>query len=176
MEGKAVQSRYGNVLKYLIALVALVVLALPISAQANGLQEQTNGLQETYNPQTQISQEELAKIQEQEWSRQLVSYAQTLKGKRTGQCVVALRKYFGISRSEVQGLAKNTKINSPTGKVGAIVVFKKMSWAGHVGIQITPVDSQGNFQYFDSNGNWNKRGAIRTININDRRISGYRII
>lgn len=155
--------------KIIIALLALITLAIPISVNANGLQE-------TYNPQPQISQEELAKIQEQEWSQQLVAYAQTLRGKRTGQCVLALRNYFGVPRSEVQGLAKNTKINSPTGKVGAVVVFKRLSWAGHVGIQITPVDANGNFQYFDSNGGWTQRGAIRTINIKDRRISGYRII
>lgn len=148
-----------------LSLTALIALALPIKANANGLQE-------THNPQVTLT----AKEQEQEWSRQLVSHARTLEGKRTGQCVVALRVYFGVPRSEVQGMAKSTKINSPTGKVGAIVVFKRMSWAGHVAIQITPIDSQGNFQYFDSNGNWNQRGAIRTINIADKKISGYRII
>lgn len=160
----------GIALKYLIAIVALIGLALPIKPI------NANGLQDTYNPQPQISAEELAKTQEQEWSSQLIAYSKKLEGKRTGQCVLALRNYFGVPRSEVQGLAKHTKVNSQTGKVGAVVVFKKMSWAGHVGIQITPVDSQGNFQYFDSNGGWSQRGAIRTINISDKRISGYRII
>lgn len=165
-------------MKRLLVILALIALAIPISAKevmADNSQ-QTYGLQETYNPQPQYTAEEIAKIQEAEWSRQLVAHAQALRGKRTGQCVTALRQYFGVPRSEVQGLAKNTKINSPTGKVGAVVVFKRLSWAGHVGIQITPVDSNGNFQYFDSNGSWGGRGAIRTININDRRISGYRII
>lgn len=156
-------------MKYIIALIALIALAFPISVNANGLQE-------TYNPQPQVSNEEWSQIQEAEWSKQLVAYAKTLEGKNTGECVLALRKYFGIPRSEVSGMAKSTKINSQTGKVGAIVVFKKLSWAGHVGIQITPVDSTGNFQYFDSNGSWGKIGKIRTINISDKKISGYRII
>lgn len=155
----------GIALKFLLAFIALVALAFPISAHA-----QTNGLQETYNPQEQ------ARLDELQWSSQLVEYSKTLVGKKTGQCVTSLRRYFGISRSEVAGLAKYTKINSQSGKVGAIVVFKRMSWAGHVALQITPVDQNGNFLYFDSNGDWRQRGAIRTININDRRITGYRII
>lgn len=142
--------------------MALLTLALPISVKANGLQE-------TYNPQKTFSVEE----QEQEWSRQLVAYSRTLVGKRTGQCVTSLRTYFGIQKSEVSGLAKNTKINSSQPKVGAIIVFKRMSWAGHVGLVIK---TEGDLvTYFDSNGDWRQRGAIRTININDRKISGYRI-
>lgn len=163
--------------KYIIAFIALITLAIPISVNANGLQE-------TYNPQPQYTAEEIAKVQELEWSRQLVAHAQKLAGKRAGQCVLALRYQFGVPRSEVAGLAKNTKINSQTGKVGAVVVFKKMSWAGHVAIQITPVDANGNFQYWASNEIGTKseiargkgKSVIRTININDRRISGYRII
>lgn len=151
--------------KLLVVLIALSAFAFPINVEA-----QTNGLQETYNPQQQAWLEEL------KWSDQLVEYSRTLEGKRTGQCVLALRNYFGVPRSEVQGLAKNTKINSTTGKVGAIIVFKRMSWAGHVGIQITPVRQNGDFEYFDSNGGWGQRGKIRTINISDKRISGYRII
>lgn len=146
-----------------ILLTALTLFALPIN------KVKANELQETYNPQQQ------AQIQELEWSNQLVSHARTLEGKRLGQCVTTLRKYFGVPRSEVQGMAKNTRINSPTGKVGAIVVFKRMSWAGHVAIQITPVDSNGNFQYFAGNEN-RGRAVIKTINISDKKISGYRII
>lgn len=151
-----------------MALVALIALALPISAKADDSYK-TYDLQATYNTQ------QAAKLQEIEWSNQLVSYARTLEGKRLGQCVLTLRNYFGVPREEVHGLAKNTKINSSIGKVGAIVVFKRMSWAGHVAIQITPVDENGNFQYFAGNEN-RGRAVIKTININDRRISGYRII
>lgn len=145
--------------------MALTLFAFPI----NKVEAQENGLQDTYNPQQQ------AHLQEIEWSNQLVAYARSLEGKRLGQCVLTLRNYFGVPRSEVQGMAKNTKINSSTGKVGAVVVFKRMSWAGHVAIQITPVDSNGNFQYFAGNEN-RGRAVIKTININDPRISGYRII
>lgn len=162
-----------NLTKLALTLVALGILALPISIPEKVIaQDASYELQNTYN---QLQQAWYNQQQEYIWSSQLVAYSQTLVGKRTGQCVVSLRQYFGVPKSEVSGLAKNTKINSQTGKVGAIVVFKRMSWAGHVGYQITPVDSQGNFQYFDSNGGWNQRGAVRTINVADKRISGYRI-
>lgn len=142
--------------------MALSVFAFPINTV------KANGLQETYNPQ------QTAFDAEQQWSSQLVAHAQTLVGKRTGQCVTSLRTYFGIPRTEVQGFAKNTKINSSQPKVGSVIVFKKMSWAGHVGLVIK---TEGELvTYFDSNGDWRQRGAIRTININDRKISGYRII
>ncbi len=163
MEERRFEAEKGSNLKLaFILLVALSTFAIPINVEANELQP-------TYNPQ-QTAQE-----QEQEWSRQLVSYARTLEGKRTGQCVLTLRNYFGISRSEVQGLAKNTKINSQSGKVGAIVVFKRMSWAGHVAIQITPVDSNGNFTYFAGNES-RGRAVIKTINVRNKKISGYRIM
>lgn len=155
-------------MKYILSFVALITLALPISVKADD-SNKTYDLQQTYNTQQQ------AKYDELQWSYQLVAYAKTLEGKRTGQCVLTLRNYFGVPREEVHGLAKNTKINSSIGKVGAIIVFKQMSWAGHVAIQITPVDENGNFQYFAGNEN-RGRAVIKTININDRRISGYRII
>lgn len=155
--------------RLVITLTALVVLAIPISTTKTAVADDsyhTYELQQAYYNQQA----------EYQWSSQLVAYSQTLIGKKTGQCVVAIRQYFGVPRGEMAGLAKNTRINSATGKVGAIVVFKYLSWAGHVGYQITPVDPWGNFQYFDSNGDWRGRGAVRTINIKDRRISGYRII
>lgn len=142
--------------------MALVVLALPIS---------TATAKDSY-----LTYDELKayqqKQEEQQWSAQLVAYSQTLVGKRTGQCVTSLRQYFGISKNEVQGLAKSTKPNTQSPKVGSIIILK-MSRAGHVGIVIK-VDGEL-VTYFDSNGSWTQRGAIRTILINDRRISGYRI-
>lgn len=125
-----------------------------------------------------LTYEELKKhherLLEDQWSKDLVVYAQTLVGKRTGQCVLALRQRFGVPRNEVAGLAKHTKINSPTGKVGSVIVFKKMSWAGHVGIILK--DEGDGWRYFDSNGDFTQRGAIRWISKTDPRISGYRII
>lgn len=159
--------------KIIATFIALGILAIPISMPNQVIANDAGyELQNTYNELQKAYYDQQA---EYEWSTQLVAYSKTLVGKRTGQCVTSLRQYFGVPKNEVQGLAKNTKINSSKGKVGAIVVFKRLSWAGHVGYQITPVDTQGNFQYFDSNGNWTGRGAVRTINISDKRISGYRI-
>lgn len=145
-----------------LSLVALITLALPISVKADDSYK-TYELQQAYFDQQA----------EYQWSSQLTTYSQTLVGKRTGQCVLAIRNYFGVPRSEVQGLAKNTKTNSKTPKIGAVIVLR-MSWAGHVGLVINK--NQDTVTYFDSNGNWTQRGAIRTISINDQRIVGYRII
>lgn len=136
----------------------LVSVAVPKHAIAQDY------LQPAYNPQ------EVALAQEALWSKQLTVYSQTLVGKRTGQCVMALRNYFGIPYSEVHGYARYTKINSHEAKVGSVIVLN-MSRYGHVGIVIAV--SGDKVTYFDSNGNWRQRGAIRTINKNNRLILGY---
>lgn len=137
---------------------------------------------------TYLTYEELRVYSERqaeiEWSNQLVNYANTLVGKRTGHCVLTLRNYFGVSKNEVQGSAKSTQINSKTGKVGAVIVFRGMSKWGHVAYQITPVRPNGDFEYFAGNENGSRseiamgraKSVIKTINISDPRISGYRII
>lgn len=150
----------------IIALIALVVLAFPISTKAEDSYK-TYDLQQTYNTQQQ------AKYDELQWSYQLVAYAKTLEGKRTGQCVLTLRNYFGIPRSEVQGLAKSVIPNTQNAKIGSVIILN-MSKYGHVGIVIAL--EADNIVYFDGNGNWTQRGAIRRINKNDKRIRGYRII
>lgn len=151
--------------RLIVILLALIVLAIPISTTKTAIADdshKTNDLHEAY----------IAYLGAQEWSAQLTSYSKTLVGKRTGQCVTSLRAYFGESRKDVQGLAKNTKPNTQTPEIGSIIILK-MSWAGHVG---KIIDIDGNtITYWDSNGDWSQRGAIRTININDRRIAGYRI-
>lgn len=153
--------------KYLIALVALGILALPISIPEKVVAK------DDYLTYDQLKAYETQKA-EQEWSRQLVAYSKTLVGKRTGQCVLAIRHYFGISRNEVAGMAKYTRPNTQTPKVGSVIIFKGMSKYGHVGIVIA---TDGELvTYFDSNGDFTQRGAIRTIIKSDRRISGYRII
>lgn len=149
-------------MKLFTILVALVLLAVPIS-NSNAKDNE-------------LTQEQIQKQEELRKSEELLAYAHTLVGKRTGQCVLALRQYFSVSKDEVSGMAKNTKINSQTGKVGAVVVFRNMSRFGHVGYQITPVRQNGDFEIFHSNGDWTQRGEILTINIKDPRISGYRII
>lgn len=155
----------GNALKFIIALLALVVLAIPISTPGKVVAK------DDYLTYDQLKAYEENR-QEQEWSNQLVAYSKTLVGKKTGQCVVAIRQYFGVPRDQVQGMAKSTKPNTQTAKVGSIIILK-MSKVGHVGIVIK-VDGEL-VTYFDSNGDWRQRGAIRTIIKSDRRIAGYRI-
>lgn len=111
---------------------------------------------------------------EEQWSAELVAYSQTLVGKRTGQCVLALRQRFGVPKNEVQGMAKSTQINSQTGKVGSVIVFKNLSKYGHVGIIIK--DEGSHWLYFHSNMDWRGTGRIDRISKTDPRISGYRII
>lgn len=111
---------------------------------------------------------------ELEWSKQLTAYAQTLVGKRTGSCVLSLRNHFGVPRNEVQGAAKQTKINSSTGKVGAVIVFRNLSKWGHVGLIIA--DEGDHWLYFHSNMSFTGRGRIDRIAKTDKKISGYRII
>lgn len=152
--------------KFFLAFIALGILAIPISIPEKVVAK------DDYLTYDQLKAYE-EKRQEQEWSNQLVAYSKTLVGKRTGQCVVALRKYFGVPKGQMGGMAKSTQPNTREAKVGSIIVFKNMSKWGHVGIVIK-VDGEL-VTYFDSNGQWAERGAIRTIIKSDRRISGYKI-
>jgi len=151
-------------LKFILAFIALLVLANPISTAV------ANDSYVTYD-QLKAYQEKQAEL---EWSRQLTVYAQTLVGKRTGTCVLALRNKFGVPRNEVQGAAKTTKINSSVGKVGAVIVFKNLSKWGHVGYIIA--DEGDHWLYFHSNMDFRGTGRIDRIAKNDNKISGYRII
>lgn len=152
--------------KLVISLVALGTLALPISVPEKAIAD------DSFVTMDQLIAYE-AKKAEREWSNQLVAYSQTLVGKRTGQCVMAVRNYFGVSKNDVQGKARSTKPNSKDPKVGSVIVLN-LSKVGHVGIVIA-VDGEL-VTYFDSNGNWTQRGAIRTIIKSDRRIIGYRVV
>ena len=111
---------------------------------------------------------------EKEWSAQLTAHAQTLVGKRTGTCVLTLRKHFGVPRNEVQGFAKSTRINSKQGKIGSVIVFKNLSKWGHVGITIGEDDQY--WYYFHGNIDFKGTGRIDKIAKSDPRISGFRII
>ena len=152
----------------LLGLLAIAMVAVPKDLNAKDSYVTYDQLK-AFHEQQEIAK---AKAAEDQWSAQLVAHAQTLVGRRTGQCVLALRNHFGISKSEVQGAAKSTRPNTQSPKVGSIIILN-MSKVGHVGIVIK-VD--GNIiTYFDSNGNWTQRGAIRTIIKGDRRIAGFRI-
>ena len=49
-----------------------------------------------------------------------------------------------------------------------------MSKYGHVGVVLDEDDET--ITYYDSNGNWTQRAAIRKIDKDDPRILGYKII
>lgn len=49
-----------------------------------------------------------------------------------------------------------------------------MSYAGHVSVAL--YEENGYLVYYDSNGDFRQRGAIRKIAIDHPLISGYRII
>ena len=142
--------------------MALAVLAFPIST-AHTVEALTYNELKAYTE----------KQAEREWSNQLTAHARTLVGKRTGQCVTSLRTYFGVPKGQMGSWAKYTRPNTKTPTVGSIIILN-MSMYGHVGI-VLRVD--GNIiTYFDSNGDWKQRGAIRTIINGDRRIAGFRIV
>lgn len=117
--------------------------------------------------------EEYRKQKLLEYKNELNSRAEKLKGSWQGQCVVAVRKFIGVSRSEIQGLAANLKTNSQTPEIGAIIKIET-GYTDHVGVVI---DYNNEFiTYFDSNGDWSERAAIRNIKTSDKKILGFKII
>jgi hypothetical protein len=112
-------------------------------------------------------------IMEDAYSKLLTTKAQTIVGTWGGQCVIGVRNFLGVGRDQVQGLAKNTQINSQEWEVGSVIVFRHMSWAGHVAIALF-ADANNQLWYADTNGNSRETWAIRHIALNDPRISGYR--
>lgn len=147
------------------------------------------------SPEFKVQQEEIQRAQEelakqlyeeaqQQKSVELTAKAESLVGTKQGQCVVAVRKFLGVGKDEVSGMAKSTKINSQTWEVGAIIVFRGMSSAGHVAVSLF-ADSDNWLWYYDSNGSgryingvWHgdEKAKIRKIKLDDWRISGYHII
>lgn len=176
-------------IKSLIIFVLLVSLLLwPDKAENQTISPEQQRIQE------QIIQDEIKRVEEEvkrllyeeaqkQKSIELTAKAESLVGTRQGQCVVAVRKFLGVGKDEVQGLAKSTKINSKTWEVGAIIVFRGMSSAGHVAVALF-ADSEDWLWYYDSNGSgryvngvWrgDEKAKIRKIKLSDYRISGYRI-
>lgn len=161
----------GSRLKRLICMFGIIVAIAVVAVPPKDLKATDTFL--TYD---QLKEYE-AKKAEAQWSADLVAHSKRLIAQRKkNTCVLALRYYFGVPRSEVQGQAKSTRINSQTGKVGAVIVFRNLSKWGHVGFQITPKRTDGNFEFFHCNTDFKGTCKIETINKNDRRISGYRII
>lgn len=114
--------------------------------------------------------EAIFKEQQEALSQSLVSRAYAQRGKWYGQCVIGVRQFLNVGRSEVSGFAKNTEINSHDPFVGSIIVLN-MSRAGHIGVVLYETPSE--IYYYDTNYSWNGRAAIHSIAINDTRIKGY---
>lgn len=106
------------------------------------------------------------------YSKTLTAKAENLVGTKQGQCVIAVRNFLKIGKLEVQGLAKNTTINSHDPEVGAVIVIM-LSKYGHVGVVLSVDDEY--VYYYDSNGDWTEYAAIRKIKITDKRIRGYHV-
>ena len=109
----------------------------------------------------------------QELSLALTSRAVAQRGKYYGACVIGVRQFLGVGRDQIQGMAKNTTINSQHPEVGAIIVLN-MSRYGHVGVVLKITETE--VIYYDTNYHWNGRAGIEKINIQDKRIKGYKIL
>lgn len=128
-----------------------------------------------------LSQEEIDKyqLQEQEYefqqaqkalSDQLTSRASAQIGKKGGQCVIFVRKFLGVGRDKVSGLARNNPTNSDTPQVGSIVKTKE-SYLGHVAVEIAETETQ--IEVVESNYHWDQRISTRWIDKDNPYIVGY---
>lgn len=117
-----------------------------------------------------LTVEELRDFRHQQ---ELYKKAVSLVGSYQGQCVIAVRSFLGIGRDQIQGWARSTKVNSQIAEIGSIIVLN-MSVYGHVGVVIK--QNEHTITYYDSNGGWRGRAAIRTINKNSPKIIGYRLV
>lgn len=166
--------------KILFLWVAIFLyLVYPIVAKSENLPQNIPELNSSLTPEQTagilIPDPVAAQELYDDWNhkQELIAKAEKLKGTKQGQCVVAVRKFLGVGRDEIQGMAKYTKTNSESPEVGAIIKLN-MSRYGHVGVVLD--DTENTVTYYDSNGQWTERAAIRTIDINDPRILGYKII
>lgn len=145
--------------------------------------KKTSAEQPYEDPLVQIKNEEQKqKDYLNQLSKILTVKAQSLVGSYQGQCVLAVRHFLGVDKNEVQGAAKNTKVNSYEWSPGAIIIFRGMSKYGHVAVSLF-ADQDNWLYYWDSNadgyyknGVWHGTGKakIRKIKLTDKKISGYR--
>jgi hypothetical protein len=162
----------GSALKYLLAFIALFVLAIPISTKTlvADIDSDTQKILDEYQQQAEARQ----------WSNDLIAYANTLQGTPRIQCVLGIRKYFGdVSYQEINGSAISNKPNTNKPEIGSVIILR-LSEAGHVGrvLHSSAIDPNTNLvTYIDWNGgSYYGKGTIRTIREDDPRIIGYKII
>jgi hypothetical protein len=103
-------------------------------------------------------------------SSKLLNQASDLQGRFGGECVIFARNF--LDDSSIKGYARNIKPNSNLPQIGSVILLK-MSSLGHVGVILYFDDNV--ITYIDSNGDFKKKIAIRTIRVNDKRIKGYKI-
>lgn len=165
-----------NYIKSLIIILSLALIAMTFPGKV---------VAET-NPEVAYENIKIPTIEELQiaaidaLSKKLTAKAESLVGKKQGQCVVAVREFLGVGRSEVSGLAKDTKVNSYVPEVGSIIIFWGTARypAGHVGtVLFTTAD--GEVYYYSPNSTGSKAVAggpakISHTKIKSRAIKGYR--
>lgn len=124
-----------------------------------------------------IEYEKIEYIQEKGtefYSFQLTKKAEKLRGTHQGQCTTAVRNFLGLGADEIQGLAKNNEPNSENPEVGSVIITDESKY-GHVGVVLYFTDTTVTF--YESNVPMGSEIAgIRTLQLNDPRIVGYKII
>lgn len=143
-----------------------MLLAIPISNTKTAVAE------DSYLTYDQLAEFQ-AKQAEDEWSRQLTAYSQTLVGTKWEWCVIGVRKYFGVPYSKLNGAARSNKPDTKEPQVGSVMVLNMSKW-GHVAMTLSYDDTK--ITYIDWNGGGGGRGTIRTIARNDKRIIGFKIV
>lgn len=99
----------------------------------------------------------------------LTHKAESLVGTKQGQCVIAVRNFLGVDRSQIHGYVQ-VQINSTSPQVGNIIVLVGKSRHSGVVLFTTPT----RVVYYDSNGSLNQKAAIREIDVTSKLIKGYR--
>lgn len=110
---------------------------------------------------------------EQALSAELVRKAESLVGKRGGQCVVFVKQFLGVTGS--WGWARNVKPNRSAPEVGAVMITNQSKW-GHVQVVLTPIDEHGGVWIVDSNYRFDGRIRMRYVIINKVKVIGFKVI
>lgn len=167
--GKTIQ-----LLTKLALIVAILFLGIPtVLAQENIDPDYYVKIEAEYKAEQLRLEKEAEELRIKLLSEELTARAQKLVGVWQGQCVIGVRKFLGVGRNVVQGRAITTKTDTTTWTVGAIIVLR-LSSAGHVGVTLYSDGVHG--WYYDTNGDWTERGAIRKIRLDSPLIVGYKII
>jgi hypothetical protein len=151
----------------LLGIATCVALVHPLHANSEGLSFEELRI---YHEQTLIRKENEKQREENRLSQELVARANALKGRKGGQCVVFVRQFTGVARSQVAGMAKFVKTNSSAPQIGSIVKTKESRY-GHVAVVVAITEEQ--ILVVESNYSWNQRISMRWISKQSSKIVGY---